>query len=70
VAAEQAVAVLASEPVVSERLLAAQEAESIRLDDHAPGTGLGADRAVALARALGEIDIGFEADGAAMAVAA
>src|SRR5262245_46234711 len=68
-AAEQVVHAVAAELVVGERVLAGQQAESLGLGDHAPIAGLGADRAVALAGARAEVDVGLVADFSAVAAA-
>ena len=46
--AEQMVPGLSAELIVGQLALAGQLAEGLRLDDHAPPPGLGAERAVAL----------------------
>ncbi|MCY1383514.1 hypothetical protein D9M69_716490 [compost metagenome] len=58
-----------AELVVGKLLLACQEAKRLGLDDDGPASGLGADGAVASAGAGGEVDVGFEADRAAVATA-
>src|SRR4030095_8689010 len=69
VLAEQVCALATAEAVITERLLAGQQAKLMRLDHRAPVARLGANRAIALARALREVDVGFEADGAAVTAA-
>jgi hypothetical protein len=56
-----------AELVIAERVLARQEPESLWFYDGAPVARLRADRAITLARALGEIDIRLVANGAAVA---
>src|SRR5712671_939305 len=68
--AEPMVAALAAELIVRDVGLAGQQPKILRLDDRAPVSPLGADRAVALAGSGAEVDIGLEANIAAMAAAA
>src|SRR2546427_4425505 len=67
--AEQMVRALRAELVVREIALAREQAEVFGLDDHAPIAHLRAIAAIAAAGAGAEIDIGFVADGAAVAAA-
>jgi hypothetical protein len=59
-AAEQVVSLARPELVIAHHVLAAEEPEVFRLDQRVPVAGLGADRAVALARARLEIDVRLE----------
>src|SRR4249919_234993 len=65
--AEQPVRAVGAELVVRQRGLVGKQAERLGLGHDGPVARLGADRAIALAGALAEIEVGFEADGAAMA---
>src|SRR5688572_7274525 len=56
----------AAELVLGELRLAREQAERIALHGREPVAALAAHRAVALDRALGEVDVGLEADGAAV----
>src|SRR5580700_4102010 len=67
--AEQVVRDVVAELVVGQSVLASDHPKRLRLDDRAPIPALAADRAVALAGAGGEIDVGLVADRAAMAAA-
>src|SRR5688572_2891280 len=67
--AEPVVDGVAAELVVRQRLLALLEPERRRHHDRLPEAILAAGRAVALAGALGEVDLAGEADRAAMAAA-
>lgn len=67
VPAEQMVSAHGAELIVAENLLAREEPEGVRLDDDRPIPALRADRTVALAGAGAQIDVGFEANGAAVA---
>lgn len=69
VAAEKMVPAPGAELVVAEGLFARKKAEGFRFDDDRPVPALGADRAVALAGAGAQVDIGFEANGTAVATA-
>jgi hypothetical protein len=55
--------------VVHQNVLSLQQPERVGFDDGFPEPRLGADRAVALAGALGQIELAFEADRAAVATA-
>jgi hypothetical protein len=68
-ATKQVVALHLVEPVVGQFVLAGEQAEGVGLDQHRPVADLGAEAAVALAGAGGEIDVGLEADRAAVAAA-
>src|SRR6185503_21189875 len=68
-AAEAVMQRLPAELVVAQRLLAGKQAEVARGHRREPGPRLEADRAVALERALGEVEVGLEAHRAAMAAA-
>src|SRR5258708_34279383 len=65
--AEPVMAALAAELIVGQLALAREQAKRLRLDDGAPVAPLGTDRAVALARAGAEVEVGLVADFAAMA---
>src|SRR5688572_21914192 len=69
VPAEQVLALAAAKAILGQRVLAGQQPECLRLDEGIPVAGLGANGAVALARALREIDVGFESHRAAVAAA-
>src|SRR5689334_16946149 len=69
VLAEQVLTLPAREAIVAERVRAGQQPECVGLDDGAPVARLRADAAIALAGALREIDVGFEAHRAAVATA-
>src|SRR5688500_18310811 len=56
-----------SELIFGKAALAGQEPERICLDRREPVPSLAAHRTVALDRALGEVDVGLEADGPAVA---
>src|SRR5690349_13297195 len=58
--AEEMLALLAAEAIFAERTLARQQPERVGLDDGIPVAGLRADRAVALVRALREVDVRLE----------
>ena len=66
-AAEEVVYGVAAELIVRQSVLSLQQPERIGFDDGFPVPRLGADRAVALARTLGQVDLTFEADGTAVA---
>src|SRR5688572_24722726 len=68
-AAEHVADDAAAELVLRHGVGALQQPEGVGLDDRLPEPALGADRAVALAGALREVDVAGEADGAAMAAA-
>src|SRR6266851_3302932 len=59
----------AAEPILREKVLAAEQPEGVRHRDDLPETRFRADRAVASAGFLREVDIGLEANGAAVAAA-
>src|SRR5882672_8102654 len=65
--AEPVMAALGAELIVGQRAFAREQAKRLRLDDGAPVAPLGADRAVALARAGAQVEVGLVADFAAMA---
>src|SRR5689334_20433562 len=67
--AEQVMDRAAAELIVGEMILALQQPQGRCLDQRLPEALLGADRAVALAGALGEVEIAFEPHRAAMAAA-
>ncbi len=67
VTTEQMVPGLSAKLVVGQLALAGQLAKGLRLDDHAPPPGLGAERTVALGGARAQIDIGLIADRSAVA---
>src|SRR6266852_1492385 len=57
---------VAAELVSRQSVLSLQQPERPGFDDRFPEPRLGADRAVALARTLGQVDVGFETDRAAV----
>jgi hypothetical protein len=59
----------AAELIVKQSVLSVQQPESVLSGDGLPEPSLGADRAIALARALDRIDLAFEAHGATVAAA-
>jgi len=69
VLAEDVVRLAGVEPVLAEIAFAREQLERGRLDDRAPPAVLGAIRAVAAAGTGLQVDLGLEADGAAMAAA-
>src|SRR5258707_3661480 len=65
--AEPVMAVVGTELIVGQLAFAREQSKRLRLDDGAPVAPLGADRAVALARAGVQVEVGLVADFAAMA---
>src|SRR5438445_7647572 len=69
VAAEQMMRAIRTEAVIAECILTCEQAERIGFGDRRPVAGLGADRAIAFARALRQVDIGLELHRATMTAA-
>lgn len=67
VTAEQMVPALGAELVVAEGVFAREKAKGFGFDDDRPVSTFRADRAVAFASASTQIDVGFEANSAAVA---
>lgn len=67
VLAEEMVRAIRAELVITKISFSIEQAEGFRLDGDRPIPALSADRAVAFARAGAQIDVCFEADGAAVA---
>src|SRR5581483_6430005 len=63
------VGAVAAELIIADIVDSGNQPKRVRLDEDAPVARLGADRAVALAGALGKVDIGLVAHRAAMAAA-
>jgi hypothetical protein len=65
--AEPVMAAHGAELIVGQFVFAREQAKRLQLDDGAPIASLGTDRAVALARAGAQVEVGLVADFAAMA---
>lgn len=66
VAAEEVMDSVATELVVRQSVLTLQQPERVGFNNGLPEPRLGTDRAIALARTLGQVDFTFEADTPAM----